>query len=431
MTYTAVNNYNINVRCVDKNEIDSAASKLIDIDKSMLPQTSISPQIWCCKWYNIELTQNNKSSYCYKKGDMVWMNTENLEEFTISNKDYIISIAQNNSILKPLLDQATRKSESNVIDFLMKVVSGKISGNSKNLPLYCFGDISKPIQIRVSTIDDNDTPPTNDNFWRDFFVDTTNSHIIDILTKAFNNILVQKYEDHLKNFHLSGLNTWLANENNGNETSLESRYLLNDFSNIKTYQEYVNDPGMTDNGFDYVLIYRHKFYDDQVCKWFRLWKSGLLEHGGIVTTSTAKKQLIEACGDSLEYDGQCYKVNLAWIFDNAGIETKAPIYKYSINQNEFYTDADQIQFDTDKVYKIQNLATHLDQSTRYSVQVTPMIMSSQPWKKHTSIDNSIWFQSREVNSIQNDSFMFVTGGPSNDFYSYKVQGFVPANYYVF
>jgi hypothetical protein len=90
------------------------------------------------------------------------MNTEDLEEFTINNKDYICSIAEKNGHLRTLLMNAKDGGESELIQFLMKVVSGEVTGNSMGYPLYCIGDIKNKTKIRVSLSDDNDQLPTND-----------------------------------------------------------------------------------------------------------------------------------------------------------------------------------------------------------------------------------------------------------------------------
>lgn len=42
---------------------------------------------------------------------------------------------------------------------------------------------------------------------------------------------------------------------------------------------------MVDTGFDYVVYFQQKRseVDPKVWKWFRVWKSGYLEHGGIIS----------------------------------------------------------------------------------------------------------------------------------------------------
>lgn len=72
---------------------------------------------------------------------MVWLNTEDLEEFALANKDYICSVAKKNSVLAPLLARAESGGTTEMVEFLKDVVSGKVTGNSGKLPLYCIGDI--------------------------------------------------------------------------------------------------------------------------------------------------------------------------------------------------------------------------------------------------------------------------------------------------
>ena len=75
VTYTQFRDPQVDV--VDKKQLDKAAATLIRNDLHLLPQSRIKPSIWCCRWYNTILNDFNRESYCYKKGDAVWINTEN------------------------------------------------------------------------------------------------------------------------------------------------------------------------------------------------------------------------------------------------------------------------------------------------------------------------------------------------------------------
>jgi hypothetical protein len=87
MSYSIVKS--VKVDSVSKASIDSVADVMIPNDSRLLPQSGIKPSIWCCRWYNTVLNAKTRSEYCYKRGDAVWVNTEDLEEFTESNRDYI------------------------------------------------------------------------------------------------------------------------------------------------------------------------------------------------------------------------------------------------------------------------------------------------------------------------------------------------------
>jgi len=66
------------------------------------------------------------------------------------------------------------------------------------------------------------------------------------------------------------------------------------------FQEYSATPGEDDQGFDYVLHFYKKTFpgDANTCKWYKVWKSGYLEHGGIVKNDSTQASRMN---DSLPY----------------------------------------------------------------------------------------------------------------------------------
>ena len=95
-------------------------------------------------------------------------------------------------------------------------------------------------------------------------------------------------------------------------------------------------------------------------KWFRVWNSGKLEHGGIVKADAA---MAAKMGDSLVYDGTHYKVNLAW----SDSEVKAPVYRYGIAADSFYYESDYISIGDSRRWKIEDVSKLLDESSRYTI----------------------------------------------------------------
>ena len=154
MSYSSVKQTKVST--VDRLNLDSAAKVMVQNDNNLLPHAGIKPTIWCCKWYNTMVDDTNRQTCCYNKGDMVWLNTEDLEQFAISNKDYIYAIARKNNILAPLLAEAELGGSTEVIQLLEDIVSGKVSGNPSGLPLYCIGNLNEPARIRVSLVDGNE-----------------------------------------------------------------------------------------------------------------------------------------------------------------------------------------------------------------------------------------------------------------------------------
>lgn len=423
MSYSVVKS--VKVDSVSKVSIDSVADVMIQNDSQLLPQSGIKPSIWCCRWYNTVLNAKTRSEYCYKRGDAVWINTEDLEEFTQSNQDYIQSIAARNGMLKPLLTNAMSGADGELLSFLMKIVSGEVTGNSQGYPLYYLGDIKQKTKIRVSLSDDNDAIPSDDAYWKDFFVDSSDTKFESELLSTFQSTLSSYMQSHLEQYHLSGIESWWRDQNDGRSQTLSSQYLLKDFSNVTDFQEYSPAPGTTDSGFDYVVYYQHKQYaDSKTCKWFRVWKSGFLEHGGIVKNDAANAR---SMGDQLVYlneagDPTCYRVNLAWDYSVG----TAPIYQYPVASTGFYYDDERVDFGDGTPIQLDNVGLNLDPESRYSVQVTPFIAAGkQPYQTlHTNTKNGRWYMSREVNSMCNDSFAFILD-PDVTYYSYKVIGFSP------
>lgn len=60
------------------NALNDAFRKLVENDASLIPENSIVPKIWECRWFT------DKNAEGYKKGEAVWLNTEPLDEFTSS-----------------------------------------------------------------------------------------------------------------------------------------------------------------------------------------------------------------------------------------------------------------------------------------------------------------------------------------------------------
>lgn len=427
--YTNVKKTSVNL--VDKQNLDLAADVMIANDIRLLPQTGIKPSIWCCKWYNTVLTNSNKSTYCYKKGDSVWLNTEDLEDFTKNNQAYIYSVASKNGTLKPLLINAELGGTTELLNFLQKVVTGEECGNAMKQPLYCIGDVHSPTKIRISLSDDNDHLPTDDGWWKDFFVDTSTTKFSDEIYSTFQKTLSTYIQTHIQQYHLSGIELWLREQNDNSSSSLSSTYLLKDFSNTSDFQEYSPYPGTTDSGFDYVVYYHHRHFtgDPKVCKWFRVWKSGYLEHGGIIKNDNTQASYM---GDQLTYettdqDGNTvathYKVNLGWSYTGGAT---APIYSYPTASTGFYYDDESIDIGNGKNIDLDDVGMQLDPEQRYCIKITPFLNTGKtPYSTmRTSSNGAKWYMADEVNTICNNSFRIFLD-PDVEYYSYHTSGFAP------
>lgn len=65
---------------VDADVLNDVVEAMISNDKKIRPQSSVSPNVWKCSWYNVQLkTEYQKQIYCYQRGDAVWLNTEDVD----------------------------------------------------------------------------------------------------------------------------------------------------------------------------------------------------------------------------------------------------------------------------------------------------------------------------------------------------------------
>jgi hypothetical protein len=68
---------------ISLNSINNAFSKLIENDNEIIKVNESKPSVWKCKWYN------NDEIDGYKKGSLVWLNTENIQDLVERNFDDI------------------------------------------------------------------------------------------------------------------------------------------------------------------------------------------------------------------------------------------------------------------------------------------------------------------------------------------------------
>lgn len=120
-----------------------------------------------------------------------------------ANYSYIESVVMANGELRRMYEELDG-DKADIVDFFKKVTSGEVTGNSDGLPLFCIGDMTQPVQIRVSLSSNNDHLPTDDGWWKDFFVDAAEGAELSILECA-DQLLEQYMDRHLREYHLSGL----------------------------------------------------------------------------------------------------------------------------------------------------------------------------------------------------------------------------------
>lgn len=239
------------------------------------------PGIWFCKWYD------NEREKGYNKGDFFWVNTENAENFIRDNNKKIRELANKNPyVLKKL--PPWKNNDSEIFDMYYNVLTGYFDDKvSKRLyPMYYLGEISNNFQIIVSQKDQNkDIPGTVEalSSWKHFAVNTDEDY--ENILFIINKYITEAINRHENTYHLP-----TAQITQKDIDAILSNYMDEDFSNVNfPYpKNYISNDFHT-TGMDCVTAYVRKpyanrkvgkFYIEET--WFRKWKSGYLEHGGII-----------------------------------------------------------------------------------------------------------------------------------------------------
>jgi len=287
--------------------VNSVIRRLIENDQSFF-NGGASPGVWERRWYN----DAGNSSLYYKKGDAVWINTEQADDFVAAHAADLQMYAQGRSDTRyRLLSLSAAQDVGGIYGLFKEMALGL--GDFAGEEIYYLGNLLEPVQIRVSLSDDNDRPPSDNAYWADFFDRSKNeAYYGNLILSAAEEQLQAVYEKHLKEYHLSGLS---------DPRKFYSEYLKSDLANISKFQKFVNhawyQPDM--EGFDHVLRFVVKDLGNGQRQWFRIWKSGLLEHGGMVVVAGGASD----CGTN-DYQARLYSVNLAWPYDGK----TAPVYDF-------------------------------------------------------------------------------------------------------
>lgn len=370
-----------NISDVKLNEV---FNKLLINDKTITPLQSLEPQIWECKWYN------NPDISGYAKGTAVWYNTEDLDEFLLKrNKDIYTYGMENVKTSMKMMDYDPYDEES--YNFYKNILSGYVEDDLSNKlqPLFDIGNLSNQVQIYILQKNNSKISPSEDllkpeseRVWKPFFKTTG-----DIINEILSTYVSQIIEDHKKQYHLGKYALDLES------SFVPNRYLKKDFSNIdeeavQTFQSHTIKQNLS--GFDYVKEYVRDNTTAEISieistdtsteistitvdapqKWFRLWNSGYLEHGGIITVPQSNNSIVSVFLD-WEYNGN-----------------KAPVYDYTTNVADSFYGL-YTKYDTNEDF---NQDGCIDKENRYTIAITPV----------GDIENTIG--TTEITMIRNDSF---------------------------
>ena len=397
--------------------VNTRLRNLVENDQTFFG-SSVRPDIWERRWYN---DAGNKSLY-YKKGDAVWLNTEPANEFVAAHTADIDMYVQECTQARYKYLALSAVNDQAGIAKLYRDIALGLGDFDKGI--YYLGNLLDPVQIRISLSDDNDRLPTDDNYWADFFDRSKNrSYYRSQILNAVEPQLSAVYDKHLREYHLSALEQQLPALGLNDLKEFYGRYLQANLSNVSKWQKFVNhaqyQADMT--GFDHVMLFgKRNVSGGRQCQWFRLWKSGLLEHGGIVKVGGSSHD----CGIN-NASARLYTVNLGWDYSGK----TAPVYDFpAAGVNGFYSHDNQIYTGSGDAVDYTMKLDALGRQRRYMVDITPVMSltwgvtppGGPYWK--VDCDRFTRFPGKDVTDMNNGSFTFLYS-PGIDMYSYYVKGF--------
>ena len=265
-----------------KNEqvLNGIFAKLLRNDFYIGGDVGLAPTIWECRWYNDQTIRG------YSKGDACWLNTENEQSFITAKADTIYNYGVNNpyigNSIKPLSEDPSQ------ISLYRNILSGYYTDGMAHplSALFYLGDQERATQIRISRVDDNKHPVTDDRYWKSVFARM--DEVSDVVDAQLCNTMSTLIDNHLSAYHmnLSSLNT-------------DDR-LLKDFGNV-TLQRYGSyEPDYSVSGYDCMISTDITYPNLDVATlnlpelnrmhiakfWSRKWNSGLVENDGTVAVGS-------------------------------------------------------------------------------------------------------------------------------------------------
>ena len=382
--------------------LNISLQKLAENDTAILPPNDYIPKIWENRWYNDDTIAG------YSKGDLVWKWTMDNDSFIANFAGLIQDYASKNQRLSAYFKQppsswSTEKAKyQNIISGYSENAGTTDHPDYKQIfPMlfdYCWnystGKYDPParytspsqkpprdthrIEIYISLADNNKSLLSDTTSWKNVTIRTAaeqRSYLSNEISSMFN--------QHIKDYHLGGVKT--ADE-------FESLLLKKNFANFNIDNVYnanrVNshDAYVNSQGFDYVTKFGKKSYitdvkpntagtevsSSLIYRWYRLWNSGYLEHGGTIEFPKSSEQKTSQVSD------YTFQVDLNWA-QSPGIS--APVYDYPETKAPYYENAfDQMYFaktgvDTIEV-SIDTRLKRLGYQKRYAVSLTPVTMVS-------------------------------------------------------
>lgn len=265
---------------LDHETLNKAFHHLLRIDKQISEAFVNTIGVWHCKWYY------NSNVVGYSAGDIVWLNTEDPLAFVKSHNKIIKQFTDLKAEIMVKLPDFDASDDSIVAKYL-NAMSGYVESRSANSiplePIFELGDYEKPIQLAISTKDNNKSSVYDKTSWKMLFVDSeeNEAEIVSTILELKDKVL----ENHLLNYHLSGKEE-LVSAKLSDYLDQPSSLVEYDSANSEWYANYNANSFDPQYGLDYVTAYiRKPFYiSGNVSQYqaVRYWKSGWIEHFGTV-----------------------------------------------------------------------------------------------------------------------------------------------------
>lgn len=278
--------------------------KLIKNDNGLVLNNRISPGLWEASWLNDSTIKG------YDKGSAVWLNTDTIDNIVVSREADIYRYASHFIGLRKRLDEMRNTDRSAYYQLMKRFVNGETEYSSQKL--YFIGNnLNDDVQIRISRTSDNKTYPTDNDNWEDFFIRYSEDDVKTDIYGQLSSQLSSTLDVHVQDYHMNGIKEGELN-----------RILLKDMQNVEYTDHLMSHKwyNPTLSGFDSVQYGMVKNFGNGCYKSFRSWRSGYLEHDGVIDVSNTSRT-----GDTI--DGNIVTVGLNWDYSNG----TAPSYDYIID----------------------------------------------------------------------------------------------------
>ncbi len=345
---------------------------LIKNDLGLLDDNQNSPGIWEQKW------ANDSSVNGYRIGQSVWLNTQTPTDILNTRYKQVEQYVLDNPFLAPMYNSIDQNDQEKINEFFIKAITG--TAHRSVSALYYLGELSSPVQIKISDVSNNKDFPTASS-WHDFYVSSTKDENVKLMASILSSSIGTGITEHRKTYHdqISGMTGTVLDEMGFFKASPFA------LSSVQTQAFYDHEYCDQLNGFDCAIS-----TTTAVDCSMRLWKSGYLEQWGYA----------ENTGDQ-----------------TIRVQFKCP-YNYALG-NDFY----QSQFGN---FNGTDVDGRVIGSNRYIVVVTPAIANSNnmyvadnvPYPETPKIvAEQKMYVCVDVTKIDNDGFSIVNADVEKKMYT--------------